>query len=273
MNKILEVKNLSVEFNQKQKTTNIVSNVNFAIEKGQCIGILGESGSGKSTICKAIMGILDKRFCTTGEVMFEGKDLNIMEQEQRRRYRGKDISMILQNPMTCFDPLYRIGYQMYETFKTHTKYSKVEINAKIIETLKLMQIENPEDVIKKYPHQLSGGMLQRVMIGLALALNPKLIIADEPTTAIDTITQFEIVKEFIRIKNEHQVAMIFVSHDLGVISKVADYVIVMNNGQVVDEGNVDSVFTNAKNPYTLSFMQKRLDVMNKFENVIYRNKR
>ncbi|HHX60147.1 MAG TPA: ABC transporter ATP-binding protein [Epulopiscium sp.] len=273
MSKILEIQNLSVTLNQKQKTTQLVSGVNFNIEKGQCIGILGESGSGKSMLCKGIMGLLDRNFDITGRVLFDEMDLNAADQEQRRKYRGKDMGMILQNPMTCFDPLYTIGYQMNETFKVHTYFSKKEINEKIIRTLNLMQIENPEDVIKKYPHQLSGGMLQRVMIGLSLALNPKLIIADEPTTDIDSITQFEIIKEFIRIKKEHEVAMIFVSHDLGVIAKVADYVLVMHNGEVVDEGSVEDIFQHATNSYTRDLVEKRMQVMSQFKDVLSKRKR
>ncbi len=273
MSKILGIENLSVTLKEKTRARKLVSNVSFSIEKGQCIGILGESGSGKSMLCKGIMGLLDRNFEVSGKVMFDENDLNAMDQERRRKYRGKDMGMILQNPMTCFDPLYTIGYQMRETFKVHTSFSKKEINQKIIKTLDLMEIEDPEDVIKKYPHQLSGGMLQRVMIGLSLGLNPKLIIADEPTTAIDSITQFEIIKEFIRIKEEHDVAMVFVSHDLGVISKVADYVLVMHKGEVVDQGSVDYIFSQATNPYTRDLVEKRMAVISQFKDVICKGRK
>lgn len=268
MSSVLKVNDLNVELVYKKSRMTLVDNVSFNIEKGQCLGILGESGSGKSITCKAIMGLLDKNFKVSGQAFFNGTNLLDLSREKKRRIRGKEIGMILQNPMTSFDPLYRINAQMEETFLENTKLTAKEIKIKSIEVLEQMKIKNPEDVLKKYPHQLSGGMLQRIMIGLSLALKPKLIIADEPTTAIDSITQYEIIEEFINIKNNHEVAMIFISHDLGVISKVADDVIVMHQSKVVEQGVLEDVFQNTSDAYTKSLIEKRLVVIERFKKLI-----
>ena len=191
--------------------------MNFEVQKGECLGILGESGSGKSMSVKAMLGLLDKNFSVSGHAWFAGKDLLRENGEFLRKIRGSQIAVVLQNPMTCFDPLYRIGNQIGETFATHTDWKAEEIQERSIEILSRMRIRNPEEVLQKYPHQLSGGMLQRIMIGIAMALKPALLIADEPTTAIDSITQYEILEEFVRIKKEHDTAMIFITHDLGAI--------------------------------------------------------
>ena len=171
---------------------------------------------------KSILGLLDKNFHVSGSAVFDGHDLLKESKEELRRLRGSRITMVLQNPMTCFDPLYRIGNQMSETFATHTTWNAQEIRSHCLKILNQMQILNGEEVLQKYPHQLSGGMLQRIMIGIAMALQPELLIADEPTTAIDAITQYEILEEFIRIKKSKNTAMLFITHDLGAISKVAD---------------------------------------------------
>lgn len=268
MKELLRVENLTITNIKDKKEFNIVKNVSFSVERGKCLGILGESGSGKSMTCKAIMGLLDKNFKISGKAIYKDKDLLVENKETLRKLRGKEICMILQNPMTSFDPLYCIENQMVETLAEHTKFSEKEITKKIIEALELMQIKNVEDVLKKYPHQLSGGMLQRIMIGLALVLEPALIIADEPTTAIDAITQYEIVNEFLRIKKRNKSGMIFISHDLGVINKIADDVIVMHKGKVVDKGSVAYVFQRAENSYTQLLIEKKMAVMKRFEEIL-----
>ena len=212
---ILRVDGLNVELKIRNKQKKLVENVSFEVEPGQCLGILGESGSGKSMTVKAILGLLDRQFRIEGQAWFEGKDLCRAGRDELRRLRGQKIGMVLQNPMTCFDPLYRIGSQMAETFAAHTDWDRAKIREISLEVLEKMRIHNPEEVLGQYPHQLSGGMLQRIMIGLALAMKPALLVADEPTTAIDAITQAEILKEFQRIKEESHTAMIFISHDLG----------------------------------------------------------
>ena len=245
-----------------------VRHVNFEVQRGECLGILGESGSGKSMSIKAMLGLLDKNFSVSGHAWFGEKDLLKESGESMRKIRGSEIAVVLQNPMTCFDPLYRIGSQIGETFATHTDWNANEIREKSLETLERMRIRNPEEALQKYPHQLSGGMLQRIMIGIAMALKPALLIADEPTTAIDSITQYEILEEFVRIKKEHDTAMIFITHDLGAISKVADDLVVMNSGTIADRGSFSHILHHASDPYTRLLVEKRSAVMKKYRESI-----
>lgn len=261
---ILKVKDLKVTFKGKKKKVEIVKGVSFEIQKGECICIVGESGSGKSMTMKAIMGLLDYNFAIEGEAFLGETNLLTSNKETLRKMRGKQMTMILQNPMVCFDSLYRIGYQMKETFKEHTDWSPTETHQKCIEILQRMQIREPEEVLKKYPHQLSGGMLQRIMIGIALALNPDILIADEPTTAIDSITQSEIMKEFVRLK-EQGVTMIFITHDLGVASMISDYVLVMNQGKVVDRGTFAEIKAHATDTYTQDLVAQKIAVMTAYK--------
>ena len=181
---------------------------------------------------------------------------------------GETSMIILQNPMTCFDPLYRIGAQIAETFAAHNDWSKADIRQRSLEMLEKMRIRNPEEVLEKYPHQLSGGMLQRIMIGIATSMKPSLLIADEPTTAIDAITQFEILDELLRIKQEHQTAMVFISHDLNAISRVADRIVVLNQGLVVDQGDFQHILHHATDSYTKLLVEKRTDVMRRYSQVL-----
>lgn len=183
------------------------------------------------------------------------------------------MGIILQNPMTCFDPLYRIGQQIAETFQAHNSWSSEEIHTRSLKLLEKMQIRNPEEVLEKYPHQLSGGMLQRIMIGIATSMEPALLVADEPTTAIDAITQFEILDELIRIKKDAHTAMIFISHDLNAISRVADRIVVLNQGLVVDHGDFHHILHHATDPYTKLLVEKRADVMRRYCQVLQRKER
>lgn len=261
---ILRVDGLNVELKIRNKQKKLVENVSFEVEPGQCLGILGESGSGKSMTVKAILGLLDRQFRIEGQAWFEGKDLCRAGRDELRRLRGQKIGMVLQNPMTCFDPLYRIGSQMAETFAAHTDWDRAKIREISLEVLEKMRIHNPEEVLGQYPHQLSGGMLQRIMIGLALAMKPALLVADEPTTAIDAITQAEILKEFQRIKEESHTAMIFISHDLGAVSKIADEIVVMNGGKLVEQGDFEHILRHAKDPYTRMLAETRRSVMERY---------
>lgn len=266
---LLKVEDISVFLKEKNKKRYLIENISFELKEGECLGVLGESGSGKSLTCKSIMGLLDnKTFFTEGSAIYNGKNLLESKSEELRKLRGKKIAMILQNPMTCFDPLYTIGYQITETFTEHTTLSIQEIKKKSVEILERMQLKNPEDILSKFPHQLSGGMLQRIMIGLALAMNPKFIIADEPTTAIDAITQFEIIKEFQKIKENSKVGIIFISHDLGVISEIADYVIVMNKGKIVSQGKKDKIFSQTNDEFNKMLIEKKLAVMNRYKEIM-----
>lgn len=266
---ILEVKNLNVYFREKNNNIKIIDDVSFSVKEGECLGILGESGSGKSMTIKSILRLLDNNFRVEGEALFNNIDLIKESSGNIRKLRGNKICMILQNPMTCFDPLYRIYNQMQETFLEHTDLNKKRIYQKCIDTLNIMKIRNPEDTIKKYPHQLSGGMLQRIMIGLALSLNPKLIIADEPTTAIDSISQNTIMNEFLRIKKENKVSMLFISHDLGILSKISNKMIVMKKGRILENASVGDIIFNSKDEYTTSLVSKRMSVMKKFNEIVY----
>lgn len=270
MSAILKVENLNVTLTYRKTSKKLVENVNFEVHPGECLGILGESGSGKSMTVKSILGLLDKNFHVSGSAVFDGHDLLKESKEELRRLRGSRITMVLQNPMTCFDPLYRIGNQMAETFATHTTWNAQEIRSHCLKILNQMQILNGEEVLQKYPHQLSGGMLQRIMIGIAMALQPELLIADEPTTAIDAITQYEILEEFIRIKKNKNTAMLFITHDLGAISKVADRILVMNSGHIVDSGNFEHIRTHAQDPYTRLLIEKRSAVMHHYREVLHR---
>lgn len=269
MSAILKVENLNVTLQHRRVSKKLVEDVSFEVRPGECLGILGESGSGKSMTVKSVLGLLDKNFQVSGSAIFDGQDLLKETKEELRRLRGSRITMVLQNPMTCFDPLYRIGNQMAETFATHTSWNAQEIRSRCLEILDQMLIRNGEEVLEKYPHQLSGGMLQRIMIGIAMALQPELLIADEPTTAIDAITQYEILEEFIRIKKQKNTAMLFITHDLGAISKVADRILVMNSGHVVDSGSFDHILKHADDPYTRMLVEKRSAVMHRYRQILH----
>lgn len=268
MENILDVKNLSVLLDTREKQSLLVDNVSFSLRPGECLGILGESGSGKSLTVKSILGLLDSSFKISGEAFYKNKDLLQESKENLRKIRGRSITMVLQNPMTCFDQLCRVGDQIGETFAAHLGLDEKAIREKAILTLEKMLIRDPEEVLEKFPHQLSGGMLQRIMIGIATAMEPDLLVADEPTTAIDAITQYEILEEFLRIKNESNTAVIFITHDLGVVSKLADKIIVMSKGKVVDHGDFKHIVTAASDPYTRLLVEKRTAVMRRYRQFV-----
>lgn len=268
MTPVFELNHLQVSLRGKKRNTDLVKGVSFSVKQGECLGILGESGSGKSMSIKAAMGLLDKNFVVFGSAKFQGDELVGKNAEQLRRLRGGQVGIVLQNPMTCFDPLYRIGNQIAETFAAHQKWDAGEIKERSIEMLDKMQIRNPEEALEKYPHQLSGGMLQRIMIGIAMSMEPSLLIADEPTTAIDAITQFDILNEFAVIKQKHKTAMIFISHDLNAVSQIADKIVVLNQGTVVDQGDFHHIIHHAADPYTRRLIEKRTDVMRKYRQAL-----
>ena len=269
MTPVLELQDLHVLLcTHRHQGVELVKGVSFSVYPGECLGILGESGSGKSMSMKAAMGLLDHSFHVLGSAKFQGEELLGRSDEELRRLRGGQVGIILQNPMTCFDPLYRIGAQIAETFAAHNDWSKADIRQRSLEMLEKMRIRNPEEVLEKYPPQLSGGMLQRIMIGIATSMKPSLLIADEPTTAIDAITQFEILDELLRIKQEHQTAMVFISHDLNAISRVADRIVVLNQGLVVDQGDFQHILHHATDSYTKLLVEKRTDVMRRYSQVL-----
>lgn len=273
MKPAMKVEDLCVDLVTRRQKKRIVDHVEFEVYPGECLGILGESGSGKSMSLKAVLGLLDKNFQVSGQAVFDDKNLIGVPGEELRKLRGNQIGMVLQNPMTCFDPLYRIGSQMAETFAMHTDWNGEKIRSVSLKVLDQMRIHDGAEVLEKYPHQLSGGMLQRIMIGIAMALSPELLIADEPTTAIDAITQYEILEEFERIKREKKTAMIFITHDLGAISKVADRIMVMNSGRIVDQGDFHHILHHAKDPYTRLLVEKRMAVMDRYRDILKREER
>lgn len=262
---LLTISQLNVSIKQQA----LLKDINLEIYPGECLGILGESGSGKSLLSKTIMGLLDRSFTKSGTISFEGNNLLQLSSSKAKALRGKDIALIMQQPMNCFDPLQRLGNQMHESLKAHKKISFQEAYPEMLSILETMSIRSPEDVLKKFPHQLSGGMLQRIMIGLALAHRPKLIIADEPTTAIDAITQYDIIDIFKKIKNDSHTSMLFISHDVGVIRSISDRIIVMNNGHIVDTGTFESISQNAKDSYTKQLLQTHEKLHQKYTQALY----
>lgn len=264
---LLEVKNLSVE--NVKTNEEIVSNVSFEVKPNTCLGIVGESGSGKSITVKAILGLTNPWLKVSGSVEFDNIDLLKAKGDTIRKIRGNHICMILQDVMSAFDPLYTIGYQMIETLCENTNVSKKEAERLSVDALEKMCINEPKQVIKKYPHQLSGGMLQRCMIALAMSMKPDIIIADEPTTALDSINQREVIEEFKRLRKITGTAMIFISHDLGVIQYLAQDILVMKNGKCVEYGNANKVFRNPKHEYTKYLIDTRLELTESFRKSMF----
>ena len=269
----LAVKDLVVEARDGKRVIPLLRGLSFHVDEGECLGILGESGSGKSLTAQAVMGLLDGNFRVAGEAWFGGRNLLRESAENLRRLRGSRIAMVLQNPMTAFDPLCRVSEQIGETFRAHTDWPADKIHAESLRLLERMHIRDPEESLRKYPHQLSGGMLQRIMIGLALALEPELVIADEPTTALDAITQFEVLTAFRELKRQQRAAMIFITHDLGAVSFMADRILVMNHGKIVDEGTFAEILQGAKDPYTRLLIEKKTAVMRKYREVMGKGER
>ena len=250
----------------------LVEDVGFTLEKDNCLGIVGESGSGKTLSCTAMLGLASPCLATQGQVMFDGIDLLNTPAKELRHIRGSRICMILQNPMTAFDPIYTLGTQMLEALCQKTDLPKKAARTKALEALNRMKIQEPFSVFRKYPHQLSGGMLQRCMIALTLALEPDLIIADEPTTALDAITQQEVIKSFLHLRKITGTSMIFISHDLGVIRHLAREVLVMRGGKQVEYGPAQQIFKSPRHPYTQFLIQTREMLTRSFSRAMARAK-
>ena len=255
---LLEVKNLHTYFKTRKGIVKAVNDVSYSLDSGKTIGIVGESGSGKSVSAMSILQLLDGNgYIAEGEVIFEGKDLTKLSQQEMYSIRGNKISVIFQEPMTSLNPVFTIKRQLSEPFIIHQKMSKKEAEKKAVEMLYAVQIPNPETVLLQYPHQLSGGMRQRVMIAMALACKPKILIADEPTTALDVSIQAQILHLMNELQRENGTAIIFITHDLGVINEMADDVVVMYCGQVVEQASARTIFSQdcpASHPYTEGLM-------------------
>ncbi len=249
---LLEVNNLKTHFFTEEGTVKAVDGVNFSIEKGKTLGIVGESGCGKSMTSMSVLRLVEYPGRTVeGEINFDGKNLLELNEKEMRDIRGNDISMIFQEPMTSLNPLFTIGSQIMEPILLHQGLNKKEAKAKAIKMLDLVGIPRADVVVDDYPHQLSGGMRQRAMIAMALACEPKLLIADEPTTALDVTIQAQVLKLMNDLKKETGTSIMFITHDLGVIAQMADHVIVMYSGHVVEDAPVDELFKNPQHPYTV----------------------
>ncbi|QXE02720.1 ABC transporter ATP-binding protein [Terribacillus sp. DMT04] len=249
---ILEVNDLKVSFNTHSGEVQAVRGVSFDLKKGETLAIVGESGSGKSVTTKALMGLLPKPhgYVKDGSIMFDDKDITKLKDKDMQSIRGKELAMIFQDPMTSLNPTMKVGTQIMEGLLKHQKLGKEEARNKAIELMNLVQIPNPEARMKQYPHQFSGGMRQRVVIAMALACNPRVLIADEPTTALDVTIQAQILDLMKDIQKKVNTSIIFITHDLGVVANIADRVAVMYAGKIVETGTVDEVFYNPKHPYT-----------------------
>lgn len=255
---LLEVKSLCTEFPVKRGVVRAVDDVSFEVSEGEILAIVGESGSGKSVTSLSIMGLLaEPGHVAGGEMTFDGKDLVHLSEKEYREMRGNDMAMIFQEPMTSLNPVYRIGDQIVEAIRTHEKVSKKEALTRAIDLLRKVGIPSPEARVRDYPHQMSGGMRQRVMIAMALACNPKLLIADEPTTALDVTIQAQILDLLRNLKDQINSSIMFITHDLGVIAEMADYVVVMYAGRIVEQGTAEEIFAHPAHPYTIGLMASK----------------
>ena len=252
---VLEVRNLRVEFPHRRGNLVAVDDVSFTVNEGEVLGVVGESGAGKSMTGSAVIGLLEPPGrIAGGEVLLDGERIDNLSQEAMRRIRGKRIGMVFQDPLTSLNPLYTVGRQLTETIQTHQSVSDSQARKQAIDLLAEVGIPAPEKRIDQYPHQFSGGMRQRVVIALALCVNPRMIIADEPTTALDVSIQAQIIKLLKRLCEDHGAAVMLITHDMGVIAETADRVAVMYAGRVAEIGPVKDVIKNAKHPYTKGLM-------------------
>lgn len=259
---LLDVTNLSVKI--EGTNVSLVEDINFSLRENSCLGIVGESGSGKTMTCKGILRLTSPKLIVSGQALYQGQDILKMKKEPLRKLRGHHICMVLQDAMSAFDPLFTIGHQMAETLIQNKGVSKTIAYQQSRIALETMKIRLPEDVLLKYPHQLSGGMLQRCMIALAVTMEPDIIIADEPTTALDSINQYEVIRQLERLKEQFGTSLIFISHDLGIVKRLANDVLVMKEGGCVESGSVKDIFRNPQHPYTQYLIQTRLDISQRF---------
>ena len=261
-NVILEVKNVKTSFFTHLGEVQAVRGANFSIKKGDILGIVGESGSGKSVTALSIMRLIEEPGrIKEGQIIFDGKDITNYSISEMNKIRGNDLAMIFQDPMTSLNPVYSVENLMVEVIMRHTDLNKKEAKARAVEMLTKVGIPQPEKRIKAYPHQFSGGMRQRVMIATAMSCEPKLLIADEPTTALDVTIQAQILELMLNLKKDFEASIILITHDLGVIAEVCTDIIVMYGGMMMEKGTVNEIFYNPKNPYTVG-LQKSVPKMN-----------
>ena len=254
-NTLLEINNLNISIAQNQSSKSLVKNISFKIKKNEIIGLIGESGSGKSLTSLAILNLLNKdKFKVTGEVLFKGNDLLKISEEEMLKNRGAEISMIFQEPMSALNPTMKIGYQLYEMYKAHQNKSFLEITNRIKKLIKKVKLEGVENLFEKYPHEISGGQKQRVMIVMALACNPKLLIADEPTTALDVTVQKEIIDILKLLQKSEGLSILFISHDLKLVSKITDRLVILKDGVIAETGINKKIFKAPISDYTKALL-------------------
>jgi oligopeptide/dipeptide ABC transporter ATP-binding protein len=255
MNSILEVKGLDISFRSASTSIEVVSNLNFDIKEAEVFGLVGESGCGKSLTALSIMGILPHNAFAEGEIIFKGNNLLKLDNESMRRLRGRELSMIFQEPMTSLNPVLTIGYQIAEVITTHLGLSKKDAMANAVELLKAVKIPSPEIRTKEYPHQMSGGMRQRVMIAMAIACKPSLLIADEPTTALDVTIQAQILDLLENLRQQGNMAVLLITHDIGVIAENAERAAIMYAGRIMEVSRVSNILETPKHPYTIGLLE------------------
>lgn len=264
---VLEIKRLNISFMTDKKKVNAINNVAFQIKKGEILGLVGESGSGKSITSLSILGLLPTppAVIEDSEILFH--DLNLIDasEQEMQKIRGNRVSMIFQEPMTSLNPLYTIGNQLLESVQKHQNLSKSEANEICIQTLKSVGLARSEAIMKEYPHQLSGGMRQRVMIAMAMICQPEILIADEPTTALDVTIQSQILKLMKELNEKTGTSVLFITHDLGVVAEICHRVIVMYGGRIVEQGSVRDIFKNPQHPYTKGLLKSVPDIRSKQE--------
>jgi len=261
---LLEIKNLVTEFRTEDETIKAVNNVSFTLSRGETIGIVGESGSGKSVTALSVMRLIPNPpgKISGGEIIYHSRKLGAVDivqlsEKEMRTLRGNEIAMIFQEPMTSLNPVYTCGDQVMEAILLHQKCSKKAAREKTIDLFKEVQLPRPDDIFESYPHQISGGQKQRVMIAMAMSCKPSILIADEPTTALDVTVQATILDLMLKLQREHEMGIMFITHDLGVIAELADKVVVMYKGKIVEQGSVMDIFSNPQHPYTKGLLACR----------------
>lgn len=256
MENLLSVNNLRVSFSMNGYRIFAVRGASFELKKGETLGLVGESGCGKSVTAFSILRLIDPPgFIDDGEIVYNGANLLTLDEESIRKVRGKEISMIFQEPMTSLNPVFRIGFQIEEVLRLHLGLNKKDARDNAIELLRQVGIPSPEKRCDSYPHELSGGMRQRVMIAMALAANPAILIADEPTTALDVTIQAQILDLLLQIQNERHMSLLLITHDLGIVANVADRIAIMYAGEIVETGSTQEIFNNPLHPYTIGLFE------------------
>ncbi|MBY3618240.1 ABC transporter ATP-binding protein [Acinetobacter sp. CUI P1] len=270
MSDLMNIDGLSTYFFTEEGKVKAVDDVSFRVREGETVCIVGESGCGKSVTAMSIMGLVEEPGgkVTHGKIDFQGEDLLQMDKNTLRAIRGNEIAMIFQEPMSSLNPVIKIGEQIMEPLIVHLKMNKKQARIRAIELIKQVGISRPEQIADSYPHELSGGMLQRIMIAIAIACSPKLLIADEPTTALDVTIQAQILDMLREIKDSSGMSILLITHDLGVVAEMADYVIVMYSGKIVEEGEVVELFNNPKHPYTKGLLKSK-PVINQRQDELY----